>query len=69
MLAPDVMFRLGQRAAGLVGPAEGLAIRSLADAMMCEEACLLFAGAHVRGAMSAIVIDNATVGAVMVLGA
>jgi hypothetical protein len=37
--------------------------------MMCEEACLLFAGAHVRGAMSAIVIDNATVGAVMVLGA
>ena len=50
------------------GAAEGLAIRSLADAMMCEGACLLFAGAHVRGAVSAIVVDNATVGAVMVLG-
>jgi hypothetical protein len=43
-------------------------MRSLADAMLCEGACLLFAGAHVRGAMSAFVVDNATVGAMMVLG-
>jgi hypothetical protein len=51
---PILTFWLGQQAAGLVGSAEGLAMRSFADAM-CEGACVLLQGPMSMVAGAAIV--------------